>query len=107
MKLNTTPKRFLSVRLTSEELEEVYQLSQTSTCRSLTEYVKKVLTKKPVTVKVRNQSQDDLLAMMIGIRNRLDQLLEQVQDRNNEAILREIAEVRKVIREGFDKCSVS
>src|SRR5580658_4534893 len=105
MKLNTTPKRFLSVRLTSEELEEVYQLSQTSTCRSLTEYVKKVLTKKPVTVKVRNQSQDDLLAMMIGIRNRLDQLLEQVQDRNNEAILREIAEVRKVIREGFDKCS--
>ncbi len=63
MKVNTTPKRFLSVRLTSEELEEVKQHSQTSTCRSLTEYVKKVLTKKPVTVKVRNQSQDDLLAV--------------------------------------------
>jgi hypothetical protein len=105
MKLNTTPKRFLSVRLTSEELEEVYQLSQTSSCRSLTEYVKKVLTKKPVTVKVRNQSQDDLLAAMIGIKNRLDQLAEQAQEKNSEAVLREITEVRRLIRESFDKSS--
>jgi len=105
MKVNTTPKRFLSVRLSSEELEEVYQLSKTSTCRSLTEYVKKVLTKKPVTVKVRNQSQDDLLAAMIGIKNRLDQLTEQVQDRNNETIMREIAEMRMIIKESFEKWS--
>jgi hypothetical protein len=105
MKLNTTPKRFLSVRLTSEELEEVYQHSQTSSCRSLTEYVKKVLTKKPVTVKVRNQSQDDLLAAMIGIKNRLDQLAEQAQEKNSEAVLREITEVRRLIRESFDKSS--
>jgi hypothetical protein len=103
MKVNVSPKRFLSVRLTSEELEEVYQLSKTSTCRSLTEYVKKVLTKKPVTVKVRNQSQDDLLGAMIGIKNRLDQLAEHAQDKNSEAILREIAEVRMLIRESFDK----
>ena len=105
MKVNATPKRFLSVRLTSEELEEVYQHSQTSTCRSLTEYVRKVLTKKPVTIKIRNQSQDDLLAVMIGIKNRLDHLTEQVQDKNNEAILLEIAEVRVVIRESFEKWS--
>jgi predicted DNA-binding protein len=103
MKVNVTPKRFLSVRLTSEELEEVYQLSKTSTCRSLTEYVKKVLTKKPVTVKVRNQSQDDLLGAMIGIKNRLDQLAEHARDKNSETILREIAEVRVLIRESFDK----
>ena len=105
MKVNVSPKRFLSVRLTSEELEEVYQLSKTSTCRSLTEYVKKVLTKKPVTVKVRNQSQDDLLAAMIGIKNRLDQLAEQAQEKNSEAVLREITEVRRLIRESFDKSS--
>ncbi len=103
MKVNVTPKRFLSVRLTSEELEEVYQLSKTSTCRSLTEYVKKVLTKKPVTVKVRNQSQDDLLGAIAGIKNRLDQLAEHAQDKNSEAILREITEVRMLIRESFDK----
>jgi hypothetical protein len=101
MKVNTTPKRFLSVRLSSEELEEVYQLSKSSTCRSLTEYVKKVLTKKPVTVKVRNESQDDLLAAMIGIKNRLDQLAEQAQD-NREA-LAGIAEIRTLTRQLFEK----
>jgi tRNA-dihydrouridine synthase len=105
MKVNATPKRFLSVRLSSEELEEVYQLSKTSTCRSLTEYVKKVLTKKPVTVKVRNQSQDDLLAAMTGIKNRLDHLAEHARDNNGDAILREIAEVRRIVRESFDKWS--
>jgi hypothetical protein len=104
MKVNTTPKRFLSVRLTSEELEEVYELSKSSTCRSLTEYVKKVLTKKPVTVKMRNQSQDDLLAAMIGIKNRLDQLAEQAQDKNNGAeYLRELAEIRVLTRQTFER----
>jgi hypothetical protein len=68
------PKRFVSVRLTEEEFKEVYRQCENSTCRSLTEYVKKVLTKKPVAVKVRNQSQDELLQTMIGLKNRLDQL---------------------------------
>ena len=103
MKVNTTPKRFLSVRLTSEELEEVYQLSKTSTCRSLTEYVKKVLTKKPVTVKVRNQSQDDLLETMIGIKSRLDQLAEQTHDKNEVEQLRGIAEVKAMTRQILER----
>lgn len=103
MKVNTTPKRFLSVRLTSEELEEVKQHSQSSACRSLTEYVKKVLTKKPVTVKVRNQSQDELLAAMIGIKNRLDQLAEKAGDKNQAELLREIAEIRLLTRQTFDR----
>ncbi|HEV3412574.1 MAG TPA: hypothetical protein VG101_08845 [Puia sp.] len=103
MKVNTTPKRFLSVRLSSEELEEVYQHSKSSACRSLTEYVKKVLTKKPVTVKVRNQSQDDLLAAMIGIKGRLDQLAEQAQDKSEGDLLREIAEIRVLARQTFEK----
>ncbi|HET6255261.1 MAG TPA: hypothetical protein VFE32_14365 [Puia sp.] len=103
MKVNATPKRFLSVRLTSEELEEVYQHSKSSTCRSLTEYVKKVLTKKPVTVKVRNQSQDDLLAAMIGIKNRLDQLTEKAEDKDDAEFLREISEIRAMTRHAFEK----
>jgi hypothetical protein len=40
---------------------------------------------------------------MTGIKNRLDQLAEQAQNKNSEAILREIAEVRMLIRESFDK----
>jgi hypothetical protein len=103
MKVNTTPKRFLSVRLSSEELEEVKQHSQTASCRSLTEYVKKVLTKKPVTVKVRNQSQDDLLSVYIGIKNRLDQLEEEARHKNDGERVRELGEIRSMIRQNFER----
>lgn len=105
MKLNATPKRFLSVRLTPEELEEVYQHSQSSSCRSLTEYVKKVLTKKPVTVKVRNQSQDELLHVMSTVKSRLDQLGDQAEDKNEPDLRREIAEVKALIQGAFEKCN--
>jgi len=103
MKVNTMPKRFLSVRLSSEELEEVKQHSQSAACRSLTEYVKKVLTKKPVTVKVRNQSQDDLLAVYIGIKNRLDQLEEQARDKNDNERVRELGDIKSMIRQNFEQ----
>jgi hypothetical protein len=103
MTVSTTAKRFLSVRLTSEELEEVYQQSKNSTCRSLTEYVKKVLTKKPVTIKVRNQTQDELLTAMVGIKNRLDQLAEQAQETNSDVLHREIAEIKSLTRQIFEK----
>jgi hypothetical protein len=103
MKVNTTPKRFLSVRLSSEELEEVKQYSQTSSCRSLTEYVRKVLTQKPVTVKVRNQSQDDLLAVYIGIKNRLDQFDEEARDKNDGEQVRELVEIKSMIRQNFER----
>jgi hypothetical protein len=103
MKVNATPKRFLSVRLTSEELEEVYQHSKSSTCRSLTEYVKKVLTGRPVTVKVRNQSQDDLLAAFVGIKSRLDELAEHMQDKSESEVLRELGEIRVLTRQTFEK----
>jgi hypothetical protein len=88
-------KRFVSVRLTEEEFKEVYHQCENSTCRSLTEYVKKVLTKKPVTVKVRNQSQDELLQTMIGIKNRLDQLAERAET-SNPAVLREFGEIKSL-----------
>ena len=89
------PKRFVSVRLTEEEFKEVYHQCENSTCRSLTEYVKKVLTKKPVTVKVRNQSQDELLQTMIGIKNRLDQLAAQAEG-SGVSVLLEIREIKSL-----------
>jgi len=95
-------KRFVSVRLTEEEFKEVYHQCANSTCRSLTEYVKKVLTKKPVTVKVRNQSQDELLQAMVGIKNRLDQLAEEAEE-SNPAVLRELGEIKLLTRQIAEK----
>jgi hypothetical protein len=97
------PKRFVSVRLTEEEFKEVYRQCENSTCRSLTEYVKKVLTKKPVTVKVRNQSQDELLQTMIGLKNRLDQLAGEAEERGSAELLHEIAEIKLLTRQISEK----
>ena len=97
------PKRFVSVRLTEEEFKEVYRQCENSTCRSLTEYVKKVLTKKPVTVKVRNQSQDELLQTMIGLKNRLDLLAGEAEERGSPGLLREIAEIKLLTRQISEK----
>jgi hypothetical protein len=95
-------KRFLSIRLSQEEFKEVYRQCENSTCRSLTEYAKKVLTKKPVTVKIRNQSQDDLLQVMIGIKNRLDQLTARAEELNAGNLRSELAEIKSITRQIFE-----
>ncbi len=98
-------KRFLSIRLSEEELKEVYLQCGKSTCRSLTEYAKKVLLKEPVMVKVRNQSQDELLQVMIAIRNRLDQLTERAEQLNAPSLLSEIREIKTITRQTYEKWS--
>jgi hypothetical protein len=99
------PKRFLSIRLTPDEFEEVYRQCEKSTCRSLTEYAKKVLTKRPVTIKVRNQSQDELLLAMIGIKNRLEELTGQAAEMNAADLAKEIGEIKLLTRQTFEKWS--
>ena len=97
--------RFLSIRLSTEEFDEVYQHLQQSTCRSLTEYVKKVLTQKPVTVKVRDQTREDVLQQLIQIKSRLEALLEKTVPHDMPSLQHEITEIKSSIRQIADKCS--
>ena len=84
---NKEAKRFLSVRLSADELQEVYNHQHESTCRSLTEYVKKVLIGKPVTMKVRDESKEDTLEQLIAIKNRLDTLADKAEQSLNGSLL--------------------
>lgn len=97
--------RFLSIRLSTEEFDEVYQHLQQSTCRSLTEYVKKVLTQKPVTVKVRDQTREDVLQQLILIKSRLEALLEKAAPHDTPSLQHEITEIKSYLREIAEKCS--
>jgi hypothetical protein len=97
--------RFLSIRLSADEYKEVYQHLQQSTCRSLTEYVKKVLTSKPVTVKVRDQSREEILQQLILIKSRLEALVEKAAPSDAEQLLREVTEIKSSIRQIAEKCS--
>jgi hypothetical protein len=95
----TPSKRFLSIRLTETEYKEVYRRIERSTCRSLTEYVKKLITAKPVTVKVRNESQDELLQAIIGIKNSLEQLAGTAEGSDDPTRLSEVTEIKSMIQQ--------
>jgi hypothetical protein len=64
--------RLLQVRLTSKELEKIQAKFSQSTCRKLSDYVRRVLLDKPITMNQRNQSLDDFMAEMILLRNELN-----------------------------------
>ena len=71
----------LNIRLDQKEWDKVHKLTSNSTCRSVSEYARKVLLEKPVRVFYRNQSFDDfeetmirVLAQMEGFGDNFDRL---------------------------------
>jgi|SRR5580692_8566044 hypothetical protein len=68
------PKRekWLTVRMTEAEYEEVEKLRRQTTCRSISEYARKTLMGKPVILRYRNQSLDDFTTEMLRLKNDLN-----------------------------------
>jgi archaellum component FlaC len=64
--------RLLQARLTPGEYEKVQKKFSKTICRKLSDYVRKVLLDKPVTVNMRNESLDAFMAEMIALRNELN-----------------------------------
>jgi predicted metalloprotease with PDZ domain len=62
----------LQVRLTPKESEKINNKFSNSTSRNLSDFVRKILLDKPITVKTRNQSLDDFMKEMIALRNALN-----------------------------------
>ncbi len=98
-------KRFLSIRLLPGELKEVYRRYKSSGCRSLTEYAKKVLMNKPVTVRTRNGSIDEMLHCLIGIKSRLDSLEERLDERIDAQLQQDMADIKSYTRQFYEKWS--
>ena len=65
------PKEWISFRVKPKEYEQIHGQFTQTTCRKLSEYARKVLLNKPVTVKFRNQSADDFLEQMVRLKNEL------------------------------------
>ncbi len=66
------PREWISFRVKPSEYKIIEQYSKSTTCRSLSEYVRKVLLSKPVVVKYRNQSADQFLTEMLLFKNELN-----------------------------------
>jgi len=69
---NEVRKIFIKIRMNETELKLVKKNQAQTTERNLSEYIRKVSMQKPVTVKYRNQSADDFLKEMLGLKKELN-----------------------------------
>ena len=68
---NNKLSKWLHIRLKEEDYKRINAKFSKSTCRKLSEYVRRVLLDKTITVNQRNQSLDDFMTEMIRLRNEL------------------------------------
>src|SRR5690348_10966657 len=68
-KVNRT--KLITLRLTTAEYQLLHSRFKATTCRKLSDYLRKVLLTGKVTVLTRNQSLDDFMTEMIELRNQL------------------------------------
>ncbi|MDO6431545.1 plasmid mobilization relaxosome protein MobC [Flavitalea sp. BT771] len=64
--------KWLNIRMTETEYEQVEKLRQQSTCKSISDYARKTVLGKPVIMRYRNQSLDDFMASMLQLQNELN-----------------------------------
>jgi len=64
--------KLLQVRLTPKEMQTINNKYSKSTCRKLSDWVRKIILDKPITVYSRSQSLDEFMAEMIALRNELN-----------------------------------
>lgn len=62
----------VQVRVSPEELKAIKDSASHSTSRKFSDYIRKLILGKPVTLYHRNQSLDDFMTEMIGLKNELN-----------------------------------
>ena len=69
---NSNRTRIIGLRLTHEEYAKIEHKWKSSTCRKLSDYIRKHLFEKPIVTTYRNQSLDDFMEETIVLRNQLN-----------------------------------
>ncbi|OIV41715.1 plasmid mobilization protein [Flavobacterium johnsoniae] len=69
---NSNRNRWLHIRLTKEEFEQIDRNFKASACRKRSDFVRRNLLRKPIIVKYRNESLDILLQELIQLKSQLN-----------------------------------
>lgn len=102
---NPNRSRIIGLRLTQQEYEQIEKKFKASTCRQLSEYVRRSLFNKPIVTTYRNQSFDNAMTEMMKLRNELNSIGNNI----NQAVkklhtLNQIQEFRSwILHWEFDK----
>lgn len=70
-KKNSNRTRIVGLRLTLQEYELIEKKWKATTCRKLSDYIRKYLFNKPITTNYRNESLDEIMHEIIRLRNEL------------------------------------
>jgi len=94
-KKNINRSRIVGLRLSQEEFEQIDTKCKKSNAGKLSEFIRRILFNKPITVYQRNQSLDDFMVEMIKLRSDLNS----IGNNFNQAVkklhaLQQIAEFR-------------
>lgn len=73
-KKNSNRTRLIGLRLTPAEYLKVEQQWKASTCRKLSDYVRRHLFNKPISTTYRNSSMDDLMTELAKVREELNHI---------------------------------
>lgn len=71
-KENSNRTRIVGLRFTPQEFIKIERKWKASTCRKLSDYIRKHLFDKPITTNYRNQSLDEFMSEIIRLRTELN-----------------------------------
>lgn len=77
-----TPKAWISIRVKPDEYSTIYNFFKSTTCRKLSQYVRKVLLQKPVVITYQDESTREILAAL----NQLSRELSAVGNNFNQTV---------------------
>jgi hypothetical protein len=91
----TNYSRILTIRFRQEEYRQLQKKFKSSTCRKISEYIRKTALAKPLVFTYRNQTADEILTEMIKLKNELNA----IGNNFNQAVKRlhtldEVAEIK-------------
>jgi len=66
-----TPKHWISIRVKPAEYTTIYNYFKATTCNKLSQYVRKILLNKPVTINYRNQATSEILIVLTQLKKEL------------------------------------
>ena len=68
----TRRNKWFKIRVTEDELRKIKAFSKSAVGKGTSHYARNLLLQKPVIVKYRNKSADDILSAMIRLKNELN-----------------------------------
>lgn len=96
----------IAFRCSVDEYNAIRTLGRNTTCRSFSEYARKVLLAKPVAITHRNLSLDRLIDTMTGIRKELEKVqeLQTLSSTDKIQLSKMVQEIKELLVKIFDQC---